>query len=63
MGGLNPIFGANALQGGRERPKGLKVKGCMRGLRGTWRRGVEVGDVSWGNICQGIGYEVICNQI
>ena len=56
MGGLNPIFGANALQGGRERPKGLKVNGCTRGaLRG--------GDVSWGNICQGIGYEVICNQI
>ena len=60
MGGLSPIFGANALQGGRERPKGLKVKGCRRG---TLRRGVEVGDVSWGNICQGIGYEVICNQI
>ena len=60
MGGLSPIFGANALQGGRERPKGLKVKGCTRG---TLRGGVEVGDVSWGNICQGIGYEVICNQI
>ena len=31
-GVLNPIFGANALyRGGRERPKGLRVRGSTRG--------------------------------